>query len=512
MSEKNNNIWYEVWSCATPRPFYVRKNGEIVAWDPPADAIIYDPPDGFFCFPPAPATLDNQNTEIESTNEHQISRFGSLRTIKAANLLPSVAFENNSPDIFSLQTQKPEILMDIPYFPDDLFVLMSKTAIIKYLQSNISKQCTGTLSKQELPFEKVIKPGKKSLSGPILKTRAATSKSISQSLFKYIYNYINSASDSSLLDFTKLIDGNEDNLADEACVQLLTELNTTEVTNNTINAWNLLLFVGSKFLVSETIRLLIRSFCFLVATSEGVDMELKDLASICLLRFSSRVPVRQDDETTLIEYMSLCTCQTALFGFSISEVLWKEHLRGIEHQDNVPQILKKIVIRLRDMNAFQHQGIFRLAGSKTEQLAMAKKINAGEWEINSTCIDTVSSLVTYFFSHLRESVIPPDMILKMIPNAPSHVSIACANSLPAEHHDTLMYFIGMLQEFLVYKSKTLMNEKNFQISFGTMLSNIPDPLSLAEVNTFPPRVALQRMFTNLLKFWRTNEIYTYLTL
>ncbi|EAY22574.1 RhoGAP domain containing protein [Trichomonas vaginalis G3] len=512
MDDKIDLIWYEVWSSATPRPFYFHKKDEAVSWDPPADAIIFDPPDGFFCFPPAPKSSDEPEIDINDKDTSLMSRVGTLKSYKSQNVISNFTLEEETQDIFSLQVQEPELLMDIPYFPDDLFVLMSKTAIIKYLQDNIGQQFVGTLSKQEMPFDKVIKPGKKSLSGPILKNRSTSSKNVCQSLFKYIRTYLNSASESSLNDFTKLIDGNEDMLADEASVQILTELNTTAVTNNTINAWNLLLYVGSKYIVTEPIRLLIRSFCFLVATSDGVDYELKDLASICLLRFSSRIPVNFGPEVTLMEYMNICTSQTALFGFSISEILWKEHLRGVEHPDNVPQILKKIAVKLRDMNAFQHEGIFRKPGGKTEQLSMANKINNGEWEINSLSIDTVASMITLFFSRLRESVIPPDMILKMQANAPSYVSISCANSLPAEHHDTLMFFIGLLQEFLIYKSKTRMNEKNFVISFGAMLSNIPDPLSLADVATFPPRVALQRMFTNLLRFWRTTDVYTCLTL
>ena len=507
----NNEIWYEMWSPSTPRPFYVKKRGEIVAWDAPPDAIIYDPPDGYFCFPPSPAMNENDNPLIYAANNEMDTRYGQLIAQEQKETQNETEQQNQQKDngILSLTVQHPEELMNIPYFPYDLFVLMSRQAIIQFLKENILDQYTGTLTKTTLPLAAVFSPGKKSVSGQVYKNKAAISKSLCQSLFKAIHSYIKTSSEDSLVDFTKLLDGNKELLPDEAAVQLMTESNSTETKNTVINAWNLLLYLGAKYLVSEDVRLLIRSFSFLAATSEGVDPELKGLATLCLLRFSSRTIIPFTD-MPIGEVMKQCTSMTSLFYFSLNEILWKEELRGIDHRTGpcVPQLLQKINTRLKDLNAFNHEGIFRKPGSKAEQTVIAKRVNSGDWEIDTTNVDTAASLINFFFTRLRDSVIPPDMILKTQPDAPSYVSIANANSLPIENKETLMYFIGMLQEYLKYKDVTKMTTKNFIISFGTMLSKIPDPQTLEEIKSFPPTLALNKMFSNLITFWRTSDIYT----
>ena len=507
----NNEIWYEMWSPSTPRPFYVKKKGEIVAWDAPPDAIIYDPPDGYFCFPPSPAMNESDNPLLYAANNDLDTRYGELILQDQKQNLNETENLNSQKNtsILSLTVQHPEELMDIPYFPYDLFVLMSRQAILNFLNNNILDQFTGTLTKTKLSLLDVLTPGKKSVSGQVYKNKTTISKSLCQSLFKAIVSYLKTSSEDSLIEFTKLLDGNQEYLPDEAAVQLLTEANSIQTSNNVINAWNLLLYLGAKYIVSEDVRLLIRSFSFLTATSEGVDPELKGLATLCLLRFSSRVVINFT-EMPIGEVMKQCTSMTSLFYFSLNEILWKEELRGIDHRNGpcVPQLLQKINTRLKDLNAFNHEGIFRKPGSKAEQTVIAKRVNSGDWEIDTSNVDTAASLINFFFTRLRDSVIPPEMILKTKPDAPSYVSIANANSLPIENKETLMYFIGMLQEYLKYKDKTRMTTKNFIISFGTMLSRIPDPQTLEEIKSFPPTLALNTMFSNLITFWRTSDIYT----
>ena len=504
----NNEIWYEMWTPASARPFYVKKKGEIVSWDVPADAIIYDPPDGYFSFPPSPALNESDNPLLYANNNESETRAGSILSTKTDNGFQQDLSQKH-PSILALPIQHPEELMDIPYFPDDLFVLMSKTAIYEFLQENLLDQYTGTIKKVKMPLDSVIRPGKKSLSGQLYKKHTTLSKSIYQSLFKAIHSYITSNSESSLTEFTKLIEGNKEFLADEAAVQLLTEANSTLTTSTVINAWNMLLYLGAVFVVTENVRKLVRSFSFLTACSEGVDPELKGLSTLCLLRFSSRNPITYSADLPLSEVMKQCTSMTSLFNFSLNEILWKEELRGIEHRTNcVPQLLKKIAIRLKDLGAYSHEGVFRKPGSRSEQISISNRVNSGDWEIDTNNCDTAASLIYFFFTHLRDSVIPPDIVLKTKVDAPSYVSIANANSLATENRDTLMYFIGMLQEYLKYKDKTLMTTKNFVISFGTMLSKIPDPKTLEELKSFPPTLALNRMFSNLIRFWRTSDVFT----
>jgi len=504
---KNKSVFYEIKSPSTNRPFYVDFKTGKSFWSIKIDSLLIDPPDGqIFQLP----DLEDED-EFEFDDSFEFSN----RKCELENMIFCTAadfvFESihNSPDIISIKKQNIEKIMCTPYFPPDLLLLFNRDAIEKYFIDHLSPQTKGTIIKSPLSFEEIIRPLKTAMSGCILKTTPSIHKSTFMALFRGVKSYIQNQNVNSLVEITKVLDNSPSPLHDEAIVLLITETNTPGYCTTSAAAWNLLLFVCSRYSVSDDVRMLLRSYCLLGATSIGVDKQVQDLATMCLFRSSSNIPVSNGKESKLQlnEYFELCTSFYALYSFTIEEIIWKEERRGITHGVMVPNILLLIAKKLKELKAFNMEGLFRVPGSKADQTSIMKSINNGNWEVNNNVISTVASLIPLFFMTLREPVIPFEVIKRIDQKEKSFSCISVANSLSNSNRDTLCFFIGLIQELLKHEEKTKMTANNFRISFGTMLSRIPDPVSLADVKNDPHTMSLSNMFMNLIYYYRTDDCY-----
>ena len=499
-------IWIEIQSILTPKKYYYNENLNKIVWNLKYNETEIDSPDGFYINPPIEDNLNEFNYNLIKSK--RISKEGEFKKI-GSNFQIKQNLENINTEILTDRKFECEKFMEIPYFPDDLLELHSYDSIISFLFENLTIQKKGSIFTQEIRFEDLIKPNKTELSGPILKSTDPTQKNLCISLFRSIKNYLNKKDQTSLLNITKLIDGNPNYLVDEVIVQLITEANTIILSDHSVNAWHLLLFISARYRISNQIRQLLRSFSLLSASCIDNDIEIKELSTLCLLRSSSSTPFFDGVSSNLSipEYFNLCISYTTLYGFTLSEILWKEQKKTGEKNQLIPNIIKKIINKIKKIGGLKHEGIFRVPGLKSDQTLIINKINKGDWEIDNKNINTVASLLPKFFMTLRDPIIPFQLIQNMDIDSPSYKCLELINSLSNENRETLKYFIGFLQELLLYESKTLMNINNFRISFGSMLSNLPTPTSLAEVQNDLNATKLGKLFIKLITYWNTNDIY-----
>lgn len=501
---------YEYRSIASPRPYYHYPDTGETLWVRKVGYIVDNPPDGKYIPPPRGySTLNNTLTRTHSIRSRTLTVLPIIHAKQISDMSIQTKDATDINPILIKDYERPMSFYNNPFFPPDLYLLPDSNYIIDFLKQNMNILKEGMVKKEKIPFETTIRPGKKSINKPLLVITPKTSP-LAKSLFKTFRLFIAHDDVNSIPQFIQYIDGNPNMLIPEAAIQLLTETNSSVITPRIRNAWKLFQIFISRYELPYQYKKIIRAYFSIAASQSDVSNEIKDNATLCMLRLSCTSQIKcQYDSTSPQYFISHLTSPTVIFGVSLPEILWKERMIDGRNKDNpnlVPKILRKLIGKLKQLNVFHTKEVFMRAGSVADEISAIQNINNGNWEIDDIDVYTVASITKQFFIQLQDPILTREVYHGLADSIPSYKCISLANSLPNESLDTLMYFIGFLQELVTHIGDINLTYDQLITAVSHIFSRDQNPTILSG-NAKMAR-ALERFVSMLVQNWNTDEIYT----
>lgn len=131
--------------------------------------------------------------------------------------------------------------------------------------------------------------------------------------------------------------------------------------------------------------------------TKSVDYSLRKLEIISKNGAILRVP-----DLSEVEHALTAALKPHIFGALLEDVC---NTHGMEN--NVPRVLTALLNRLKELNAHQTEGIFRIPGSTVECAKMRLQIEQGDYNLSSYIDPHISgSVLKFWFRSLEEPVIP----------------------------------------------------------------------------------------------------------
>ena len=519
---KMEKLCHRFYSISSPMPYYYYQDCDKTLWSYDTRYKIIDPPDGVYIDVPEPriaknATANESKMSLKRTrtvsqyNFHSTSNFVSdfqlseKESLEFETFLCSVNETSNS-------------IMKCPYFPSDLFLLMDRETLLATLKS---KMCLENWQKKEfgkshpLQPELIFVPGKKTLTGKILKSTDEKIANLSVMLTKICRRFIVHSENALIPQILNRLEGHIA-LLPEVVVYLIIETDSKISTHEIKNAWTLMTVIISRYkfdrLVNQIdLNLILRSYFSIVVRSNQTAHDIINFAAICLFRLSCKsLPFFPFEPENPLSFVFKCNSPKQMFGVSIRELIFKEKILNPGQNDHneklVPSILIRMIDHLKSLDVFQAKYVFHNhSESRTDKYSTIEMMNMEKGQIISTNVYTVASIVKHFFRNLQEPLIPYQYTVQLSSTLSTYKCIKIANSLPNEHHDTLMYFIGFLQELALNSRITYMSEEKLAEAFSTCLSRNINP----EISSKKDSPAIKRFLLCLIQNWNTEEVYTH---
>ncbi|OHS96808.1 RhoGAP domain containing protein [Tritrichomonas foetus] len=503
----NENVVFTFRSPMSSRPYYYSPHRSQIDWTVTSSETRMIPPDGFFVAPP-PKPYEN------NFKAHQSHFFSEIRTVRRIPTISTFSLSptNDSIPILQLTGIGNKSFFKIPYLPFDLLIHEPSEKILDFLKNNVNKSSAGK-KKDKTKTIDLITPEKNSINSPLFINTPTSASPISISLFKSIKKFKKNENPHHVEQMIRLIDGNKQILIPECAFQLITETNNISNNSLTIRAWKLMMIFVGRYEIPEPFKTILRSYFIIASSHEEVYREIREISTICLIRITSEnlLPFQYTPGTPAGTYIECCTSLTQIFGVSLSEILAKEDIRSGSRRNKddplVPQILRKLVGKMLELNAPKIEGIFRIPGDNAQEVAMAQQINSGDWEVSLSFIHTVASLTKKFVRELQDPLIPSRVLDELSENDPPSKVIKLINGLPNSNRDTLMYFFGFLQQIAENESVNKMTASNIIISIGPMFVRTAAVTSLNDIKSATTKrdFVLQSMINN----WNTSQMYKY---
>jgi hypothetical protein len=507
--ESGEVLVYRCFPLGSVRPCYYDFRRKTTFWNRWLNFRVVDPPDGFVAFyddaaGPGTAPLPMGSLMV------------SFR-VRAPARAPSRDVSVDQPpmgDIFDISGPPPGLFRR-PYFPADLFLLMSGPSLRTWLLQRVSSQ------------ERLLPCGKSS-DVALLRSVGAGLPDQAKQLAKDILKYIAKAEPGRPYALAAPIIAQLQKYRDlvpEAGVRLLAETHTAAVSRQVRNAWDLFLLYSATFAVPRNVNDVLRAWMLLVAGCPSVDPEIARLASVCLFRLSCsscvRVPfgASEDDHQSYILSVISRANHPTIFGVSLAEILHFE-VRANEDVHRtvlVPQVVRRLVIYIRDEAGTALPDIFTNDRTPPDTLrklvsylTMGGRLVSGRddeagrtLELSRPGVYHAANLLKYFFAMLQEPLITADVIteLAQTPVLDSARCLSVTYRLPNEHRDTLMFLVGFLQEILRTTREKILREDALGLvaPIYTTLFRPPADCQLHD--------SMQLLLAMLIESWRTDDVY-----
>lgn len=153
----------------------------------------------------------------------------------------------------------------------------------------------------------------------------------------------------------------------------------------------------------------------------------------------------------------------------------------INPKAKIPLIIPLLCSKIKDLNGFQTEGIFRLSPRKTDIMQMKKRIQVKNFLMDEMNVHVYSVLLKQWMRDLQDLVIPMiyyeyciDMAMKQKLDA-EHFEVFLSQ-LPSVNREIVKYLVCFLRELISPENVecTKMNLENISIVFGPTLLR-PDP-------------------------------------
>lgn len=359
----------------------------------------------------------------------------------------------------------------------------------------------------------------------------------------------------------------EEELLSECIYQLILLTDTTKSTTSVIQSWKLMMLIVGYFSIPEPHSEYLKDFLISAAGHIEVDYEIQFRAKICLCRIFCENQLNFEWTGKEINYIKASTSMTQLFGVSLSEILVKEEYKRVrspeydskilkkikknstrekkivsdqtkkiisDDMDNdtfidslnkmpesfilghkseygeekpvlVPIILKKFIKAMLSLNCLQNEGTFRTSGDSFIENQTVEDINNGYWEEPTILVTTIASTIKRFLRELQDPLIPNYIIEMSDQQPPPFKIIQEINQLPPQNKETLMYFVGFLQQIADNHKVNKMNSSNLAISLGNMFNSkivSNDPMKYKQILD-----KMNFIVGVLINHWNTSPIY-----
>jgi hypothetical protein len=222
-----------------------------------------------------------------------------------------------------------------------------------------------------------------------------------------------------------------------------------------------------------------------------------------MIRISTEARKRKELPDPIVRFIVTCTSSKHYFGTSVAEVLFKEELAGLE-VGTIPHLLKNMCRRLFELGGHKTEGTFRKSASKREEDEAIAQIDRGDWDCSYKDPVLAAALIKRWIRELRDPLVPSSVVGQLSETEPSEICVSAALALPPHHRDTLMYVVGLLQQFRQFEPDTKMGLPNLIICMASLCSRLPPRTSLEDTalsNT------LDRFVKCLIEDWDTSKVY-----
>ena len=282
MNENPENTYYEIKSPESPRSYYYNPFLKQSKWNRTPGMIVIPPPDGFYVFPP-PMNIHYDGITTIKTSFSQRTLGKVYGKSKSQNSNENVIIHPN------LDYK----LLARPYFPDNLLLFNDKVLKIDYLKAkmNIMGQKSRVFSSQQMSFEDLISPGKRSISTPLL--QSTKQSKLACSLMKSLHKYIKHQNPLVKQYILQTLIGNTD-LIDEFALQLVTEANSLAFSDRSRFVWELFLeflhiFHWYRTPIDPDCPDILSSFLVYISISSSCDTQVRYYSVLSLLRYYSNL-------------------------------------------------------------------------------------------------------------------------------------------------------------------------------------------------------------------------------
>ncbi|XP_043469722.1 uncharacterized protein LOC122503302 [Leptopilina heterotoma] len=175
----------------------------------------------------------------------------------------------------------------------------------------------------------------------------------------------------------------------------------------------------------------------------------------------------------------------------------------------VHPLIKKLVEEV-ERSGLEHEGLYRLSGSKTEVQKLEKDCQFLDTDISQYDVTAITSYLKELFRNLRPSLIDETTFNQLSDALKMENSEDLKNKitdiiikLPQDIRDTLAYLMVHLQKVVEKKEINRMNPKNIGIVFGPTLMNsqYDDLMAAAALNNQQTKI-IEKLLELPSSFWK----------
>ena len=295
-------------------------------------------------------------------------------------------------------------------------------------------------------------------------------------------------------------------MRDEVYFQLIKQTRDNPNPEWLKHTWELFLIIATFFPSSRDSEIWIKSHLFEMSRSP-VDF-IHTYSQFSYIRFCARCSIGKPFETSELNIIKNIPKHPfehkQYFGSSIYEMLWAQ---SSEHPTiRFPYILHQMCEAIISKDGINTIGIFRTVGNMRIVKEIADEFRKGKISISETNVSDLASLLKKWVADLPDPMIPFELNCELENACEDNKFLEFVeNTLPAAHHDTLMYLIGFCQRICANKNVNKMGPDNIAVCFAP---NVVQLQGNPDEQTIKKFVNISRtLITFLIENWNTSAIY-----
>jgi len=153
-----------------------------------------------------------------------------------------------------------------------------------------------------------------------------------------------------------------------------------------------------------------------------------------------------------------------------------------EENKNIPRIMDVLCKKIKDLNGFQTEGIFRKAADQHEKHRIRRQLLQGNYTINADSPHIPACVLKDWLRNLKEPLIPDmhyDICIDMARKRTlsDEAFQVFLSQIPVERRNTIKYLVKFIRELCKEENKkiTMMDYRNVAIIFAPNMLRCTDP-------------------------------------
>jgi hypothetical protein len=360
------------------------------------------------------------------------------------------------------------------------------------------------LAMRKIPMENLLNYQSEPLTGSLLKSASNADSQLAVKVFSNICKFINpleAAKQAITAKAVVEVGVEKPSLRDEIYCQLCKQSRRNPNMKSLALCWRLIVLCACNFPPTRGFEGFVLSHMAKVSRDpSSTTTEIQNLVVFAVWRLNRTIrtgPMKvgslslTDIERIAIEGASFSSIS---FGSSIGLILKVQEANGFQSKDQVPEILKVLVKKCKELDALNLEGIFRKAGDRIEIERVINEIERGRLnEFKSNDALVVADIIKIWFREMNPRIFPVEFSrtaekLGSTNAAPKECFNMVKNNLPQEAKETLLCLFSFCKEVAEHSSKTCMTPENLGIVFGPNLfsdfsEDTKDPIKLMTLSS-----------------------------